>query len=267
MSDFFTQMASRTLLVRSAESSPAFTLPKQKEGTLASPVLPRQAIAPLFALAPALEGEPRVEVREQAWSSKDEREPRTVYSLVERSRLFGRREKTRSESEREEVLGTMQPASPPQQERMIIASSRQSAEQKERLQRLDRLSFVPQQAIEAVFSPTTYVQQQNGLPTEQNQSEQPQQLIKEAGFPRLDSVFAPTTHMQQNRGGQSGEDPRQSATREASSAAVAPVIKVSIGRIEVRAVVAPAPSRQVAQAAAPRSALQEYLEARNQGKL
>lgn len=59
------------------------------------------------------------------------------------------------------------------------------------------------------------------------------------------------------------------ATSNASGIAAAPTIKISIGRVEVRAIVtppAPTPTRS-APKPKPKSALQEYLEARNRGTI
>lgn len=59
---------------------------------------------------------------------------------------------------------------------------------------------------------------------------------------------------------------RGSATLNPASAVEAPVIKVSIARVEVRAVMTQHTPRQTVRPT-PRSALQDYLESRNQGEL
>ncbi|WP_028532942.1 hypothetical protein [Paenibacillus sp. UNC217MF] len=265
MNDFFTQMACKTLLVSSSESSSAFALPDLKEGALASLAFQPQIAAPLLTPEPAMLGESRVELLERNVSGEEEVEPS---SLVKRSRPLVRREKANSESDREdEEFSALRSESPRHHER-ITTASRQSADQKERLQFSERLPIVPQPAN--VFSPNTDVQKSNGVPYEQDQTEQPQQLIRPVGMIRFESVFSPTLQVQQNQGVQPGEQPRQPAMREAestASTAVPHVIKVSIGRVDVRALVTSTPPRQMSQITAQRSALQEYLEARNQGKL
>lgn len=260
MNDFFTQIASKTLLVSSTESSSAFALPDLKEGALASLAFQPQMVAPLLTPEPALLGESRVESLERNESGEEEGEPYSISSLVKRSRPLVRREKANSQSDREdEGFSTLRSESPRQHER-ITTDSRQSADQKERLQLSERLPIVPQPAN--VFSPTTDMQKSNGVPQEQDQTKQPQLLIRPVGMARFESVFSPTMYVQQP-----GEQPQQTEMREAESIPVPHVIKVSIGRVDVRALVTSTPSRQVSQITAPRSALQEYLEARNQGKL
>ncbi|SYX84029.1 hypothetical protein [Paenibacillus alvei] len=307
MNDFFTQMASKILLVRSTESSSAFALPDLREGALASLALQPQMVASLWTPEPALLGGSRVGLLERNENSEDEGEPHSISSLVKRSRPLVRREEANSESVREdEGFSTLRSASTLQHE-LITTASRQSAVQKERLQLPERLPIVPQQAnvfspntdmqkervptvpqsvnvfspntdmqkervpivpqSVNVFSPNTDMQKPHGVPQEQNQTEQPQQLIRPVGMTRFESVFSPTMHVQQNHGVQPREQPRQTALREAKSTVAPHVVKVSIGRVDVRALVTSTPSRQVSQIAAPRSDLQEYLEARNQGKL
>jgi hypothetical protein len=95
-------------------------------------------------------------------------------------------------------------------------------------------------------------------PEEGGAGETPRSLLKSAGPKAIDLQPQRETDINQHR----------RLERDQVTPAAPPLVRVSIGRVEVRAVVTsqPAPSTRAAQAQpVPRSFLQEYLQERNRG--